>query len=120
MEISLTEEGRRDRLLGGLTDPFTALLGHKEAVSRLPDGGVLLASSATCPVQAFRIGANVYATQFHPELDLAGIITRVEVYRHFGYFEPHEADEIVDASRDAHVTEPPRILERFVELFARD
>ena len=55
-----------------------------------------------------------------PELDLAGIITRVEVYRHFGYFEPHEADEIVAGSRAAHVTEPPRILERFVELFARE
>jgi GMP synthase (glutamine-hydrolysing) len=119
MEIKLTDEGRRDQLLGGLRHPFTALLGHKEAVSRLPDGAVLLASSATCPVQAFRIGANVYATQFHPELDHAGIVTRVEVYRHFGYFEPHEAEEIIAGSRDAHVTEPPRILQRFVELFAR-
>ena len=91
MEITLTDEGRQDQLLGGLSDPFTAFLGHKEAVSRLPDGAVLLASSATCPVQAFRIGTNVYATQFHPELDLDGIITRVEAYRHFGYFEPHEA-----------------------------
>jgi GMP synthase (glutamine-hydrolysing) len=120
MEITLTEAGRKDQLLGGLGDPFTALLGHKEAVSRLPDGAVLLASSPTCPVQAFRIGANVYATQFHPELDLAGIITRVEVYRHYGYFEPHEADEIVEGSREAEVTEPPLILRRFVELFARD
>jgi GMP synthase (glutamine-hydrolysing) len=119
MEIALTEAGRRDQLLGALSDPFTALLGHKEAVTRLPDGAVLLASSATCPVQAFRIGANVYATQFHPELDLAGIVTRVEVYRHFGYFEPPEAEQIITASRGAHVTEPPRILTRFVELFAR-
>ena len=120
MQITLTDEGRQDQVLGGLSSPFTALLGHKEAVSRLPDGAVLLASSATCPVQAFRIGANVYATQFHPELDLDGIITRVEVYRHYGYFEPHEAERIVEGSRDAHVTEPPRILERFVELFTRD
>ncbi len=80
---------------------------------------MLLASSATCPVQAFRIGAHVYATQFHPELDLSGIIARTEAYRHFGYFEPHEADEVVDRSRDAMITEPPRILERFVELYAR-
>jgi GMP synthase (glutamine-hydrolysing) len=119
MEITLTDEGRQDQLLAGLSDRFTALLGHKEAVSRLPDGAVLLASSATCPVQAFRIGANVYATQFHPELDLAGIITRVEVYRHFGYFEPHEAEQIIALSRGAHVTEPPLILQRFVGLFAR-
>lgn len=120
MTIELTEEGQRDQLLGVLPPHFTALLGHKEAVSRLPEGGVLLASSASCPVQAFRLRRNVYATQFHPELDLAGIITRTEVYRHFGYFEPHEAEEVVDRSRDALVVEPPRILARFVELFARD
>ena len=120
MQITLTDEGRGDQLLGVLSSPFTALLGHKEAVSRLPDGAVLLASSATCPVQAFRIGANVYATQFHPELDLGGIITRTQAYRHHGYFEPHESDQIVDGSREADITEPPRILERFVALFARD
>ena len=37
----------------------------------LPRHAVLLASSPTCPVQAFRIGSHVYATQFHPELDAA-------------------------------------------------
>ena len=119
MTIELNDDGRADRLFGVLPDSFTALLGHKEAVSRLPDGAVLLASSATCPVQAFRLGQHVYATQFHPELDLAGIIARTEAYRHFGYFEPHEADDVIERSRVAHITEPPRILARFVELFAR-
>jgi GMP synthase (glutamine-hydrolysing) len=120
MAIELTEAGRADHLLAGLPARFTALLGHQEAVSRLPDGATLLASSATCPVQAFRLGRNVYATQFHPELDVAGIIARIRAYRHFGYFEPHEADDVVARSRAAVVTEPPRILARFVELFARD
>ena len=120
MEIELTDEGRADQLLGGLSRTFTALLGHKEAVSRLPDGAVLLASSATCRVQAFRMGDNVYATQFHPELDVPGIVTRIEVYRHFGYFEPHEGEQIIERSRSAVVTEPPLLLRRFVELFARD
>jgi GMP synthase (glutamine-hydrolysing) len=119
MTIELSEQGRADQLFGVLPPAFTALLGHKEAVSRLPDGAVLLASSATCPVQAFRLGTNVYATQFHPELDLDGIIARTEAYRHFGYFEPHEADDVVERSRAAHVIDPPRILSRFVELFAR-
>jgi GMP synthase (glutamine-hydrolysing) len=119
MTIELTGDGRADQLFGVLPESFTALLGHKEAVSRLPDGAVLLASSATCAVQAFRLGTNVYATQFHPELDLDGIIARTAAYRNFGYFEPHEADEVVDRSREAVITEPPRILARFVELFAR-
>jgi GMP synthase (glutamine-hydrolysing) len=118
MTIELTDAGVADPLFGVLPESFTALLGHKEAVSRLPDGAVLLASSATCPVQGFRIGGHVYATQFHPELDLAGIIARTEAYRHFGYFEPHEADAVVERSRVAEITEPPRVLARFVELFA--
>jgi GMP synthase (glutamine-hydrolysing) len=120
MTIELSKAGRQDQLLGGLPSAFTAFLGHKEAVSRLPDGAVLLASSATCPVQAFRIGTNVYATQFHPELDVAGLVTRIEVYEHFGYFAPGEGGALVAAARAATVTEPPRILERFVGLFARD
>ena len=40
------------------------------------------------------MGANVYATQFHPELDAVGVSTRVDVYKHAGYFHPSEADEI--------------------------
>jgi len=47
-------------------------------------------------------------------------VTRIETYRHFGYFEPAEGDELVRLARAAVVTEPPRILARFVELFARD
>ena len=45
------------RCSGALPPTFDAFLGHKEAVTRLPEGAVLLASSATCPVQAFRLGA---------------------------------------------------------------
>ncbi|MDX6371897.1 MAG: hypothetical protein QOD98_885 [Nocardioidaceae bacterium] len=117
--ITLTPEGRVDPLLGGLPASFDAFLGHKEAVSSLPRAAVLLASSQTCPVQAFRLGRHVYATQFHPELDVAGLVTRIETYRHFGYFEPDEGAELIRLARAAVVTEPPRILARFVELYAR-
>jgi GMP synthase (glutamine-hydrolysing) len=117
--ISLTAEGVADPLFGQLPPVFDAFLGHKEAVSRLPHGAVLLASSQTCPVQAFRLGANVYATQFHPELDVESLVMRIETYRHFGYFEPGEDRELIRLARAAVVTEPPRILARFVELYAR-
>ena len=69
-------------------------------------------------MQAFRLGANVYATQFHPELDAVGISTRVDVYRHYGYFEPEDADRIKEMARQATVTEPERILKAFVERYA--
>jgi GMP synthase (glutamine-hydrolysing) len=117
--VSLTTDGTADPLLSVLPPAFNAFLGHKEAVSRLPDGAALLASSPTCPVQAFRLGAHVYATQFHPELDVDSIVMRIETYQDFGYFEPGEGEELIRQARAAVVTEPPRILQRFVELHAR-
>ncbi|MCW2845945.1 MAG: guaA 2 [Nocardioides sp.] len=119
VEVSLTEDGRTDRLFGELPGSFDAFLGHKEGVSLLPAGAVLLASSATCPVQAFRIGQHVYATQFHPELDVPALLHRIEVYRHHGYFDPVELEIVLARARTGVVTEPPRLLARFVELYAR-
>ena len=117
--VTLTPEGESDALLGELPPSFDAFLGHKEAVSTLPRGAVLLASSETCPVQAFRLGQHVYATQFHPELDVESIVMRIETYQDFGYFGPGEGEELIRLARAAVVTEPPRILARFVELYAR-
>jgi GMP synthase (glutamine-hydrolysing) len=117
--ITLTDPGAADRLLGPLPPVFDAFLGHKEAVSTLPHGAVLLARSQACPVQAFRLRTNVYATQFHPELDVESLVMRIETYRDFGYFEPEEFEGLIALARAAVVTEPPRILSRFVELYAR-
>jgi GMP synthase (glutamine-hydrolysing) len=119
VEITLTPQGRRDPLLGPLPPAFEAFTGHKEAISQLPGHAVLLASSAGCPVQAFRVGANVYATQFHPELDVAGLCTRIDVYKHAGYFEPDQADEIKAQAIRSHITWPPAILRGFVARYGR-
>jgi GMP synthase (glutamine-hydrolysing) len=117
IEITLTPPGRQDPLLSGLPAVFQAFTGHKEAISFLPDQAVLLASSARCPVQAFRVGANVYATQFHPELDMTGLRTRIKVYRHAGYFDPDEADEIEAAAARSDVSRAPAILRGFVARY---
>jgi GMP synthase (glutamine-hydrolysing) len=116
MAVALTDEGRADPLFSVLPDHFEAFVGHKEAVRQLPDDAVLLASSATCPTQAFRMGERVYATQFHPELDADGLCTRVDAYRDYGYFDPTETDRLKAMARRARVTEPARLLARFVEL----
>jgi GMP synthase (glutamine-hydrolysing) len=119
VKISLTADGRTDPLLEDLPDDFEAFLGHKEAMSELPPGAVHLASSPACPVQAFRVGRNVYATQFHPELDVHGLCTRIDVYKHAGYFEPDQADSLKEMAREGNVFEPPKILQRFVQRYAR-
>jgi len=119
VQVTLTAEGQRDPLLRGLPATFDAFTGHKEAISQLPGQAVLLATSPGCPVQMFRVGTNVYATQFHAELDVAGLCTRTDVYKHAGYFDPGQADEIKAEARRSDVTWPPVILRQFVQRFAR-
>jgi len=115
--VTLTDEGRADPLLAGMPAQFQAFVGHKEALRDLPRGAVLLASAPACRVQMFRVRTNLYATQFHPELDVAGIVTRVRIYQHHGYFPPEELDELVGRLQGAVVTEPPRILANFVARY---
>jgi GMP synthase (glutamine-hydrolysing) len=102
-----------------MPERFDAFVGHKEACRVLPPSAVLLASSPACPVQMFRVRSNVYATQFHPELDLPGIVTRVRVYQHAGYFEPAEMNALIDTLTPAVVTEPGRMLANFARRYAR-
>ena len=116
--VTLTAAGRADPLLAGVPDTFDAFVGHKEACRDLPPSAVLLASSPACPVQMFRVRTNLYATQFHPELDVDGIVTRIRIYQHYGYYEPHTMAEIIDHVRGAVVTAPPQILANFVARYA--
>src|SRR5215217_3179764 len=117
VRIRLTDEGRADPVLAGMAPEFDAFVGHKEACRVLPPGAVLLAASAACPVQMFRMKQNLYATQFHPELDVDGIVTRVHVYQHAGYFPPSEVEELIARLRPALVTEPGRMLANFVARY---
>lgn len=118
-EIRLTPDGEQDPLLKGVPSRFEAFVGHKEACSKLPGHAVLLASSAACPVHMFRIKNNLYATQFHPELDVDGLVTRIGIYKDAGYFPPHAADELIGTARRSSVTEPMRVLRNFAQRYAR-
>ena len=117
VQITLTDAGAADPVLAGMPAEFTAFVGHKEACRVLPSSAVLLATSQTCPVQMFRVKSNVYATQFHPELDVPGVVTRIRVYQHAGYFPPAEMDELIVSVTPAVVTEPGRMLANFVARY---
>lgn len=59
-----------DSVFGHLADKdVIAAEWHKDYITDLPDEAVVLAGNDVCPVQAFRIGQNVYGVQFHPEID---------------------------------------------------
>ena len=104
-------------MLAGVPRTFAAYVGHKEAMSALPPGAVLLAAGADCPVQMFRLGTRQYATQFHPELDQAGILERLEIYREHGYFAPGEYEPTVAGLAAVDPEHPRRILANFRTLF---
>jgi GMP synthase (glutamine-hydrolysing) len=53
------------------------------------------------------------------DLPVLGLCTRIEAYKHAGYFEPHQADSLKAMARRGEVVDPPRILTRFVRRFAR-
>ena len=119
LSVTVTDEGARDPLFAGLPQTFAAYGGHKEALTVVPDGAVVLATSQACPVQAFRVGEHVYATQFHPELDLPGIVTRIEVYADHGYFEPSQVADLKARASAVHVNHPGVLLHNFARLHAR-
>ena len=80
-ELVLTPEGRSDPVFGMLGSSFKAQLGHEDLVEALPPRTTLLASSAKVTNQAYRFDdAPIYCTQFHPELDRAGLHARFAAY----------------------------------------
>lgn len=119
MTINVTPAGRDDPLFADVPDVFDAFGGHKEAASSLPSQAVCLAYSDDCPVQGFRVGENVYAMQFHPELDYEGLVTRINVYKDYGYFAPESAESLKTTSLRWNVEHPQKIMRRFVERYTR-
>lgn len=117
VDLTLTDAGLRDPLLAGFPRTFRGLVGHKEACDDTPPGAVLLASSPMCPVQMFRVGANAYATQFHPEGDFEGFALRINVYKHGGYFAPEDAARLVETLRGEETPYPQEFLRRFVARY---
>lgn len=116
-DCEVTEDGAEDPLLEGVPPAFMAFVGHKEALQALPEGCTHLVSSPTCPFQMVRHGQNVYATQFHPEADGAGFETRINIYKHRGYFPPETAEELIAMCRAADVHAPELVLRNFVARY---
>ena len=112
-EIVLTEAGRGDDLFGILSPRFEALTAHKEGTDSVPPGATLLAENDACPVQAYRAGAGLWATQFHPEPTTDAFVARMRVYRDAGYFDADAFDEVSAHVRTASVEQPTRLLRSF-------
>jgi GMP synthase (glutamine-hydrolysing) len=113
-ENRLTPAGRADPVAGALPERFFALTGHKEGVPEVPPDATLLATNDTCPVQLYRVG-NVLASQFHPEPTTQDFVDRATAYSSYGYFPEQELAAIAADVLRARVTEPRKLLQRFVD-----
>ncbi|MEJ2580925.1 MAG: type 1 glutamine amidotransferase [Acidobacteriota bacterium] len=110
-EVKLTEAGIKDPLFGQLPEAFVAQMGHFDRAETLPNGAQNLATSSLCTYQAMRVpGKQIWATQFHPELDQRGNRDRCLAYiKEFGNIETYEALPSPEALT---------ILPKFLELVA--
>jgi GMP synthase-like glutamine amidotransferase len=66
--IQVNSHGKKDRILG-VAGPEPLVYQWHYDTFQLPPGAILLAASAACPRQAYRIGEHAYGFQFHPEAD---------------------------------------------------
>ena len=66
--VILNRAGGKDPLFADIPREFITFQWHNDSFD-VPIGGVHLASSIACPVQAFRFGACAWGTQFHPEVN---------------------------------------------------
>lgn len=116
-----------DPLFRELPATFFAQEGHKDHVTVLPPGAVLLASTPQSPYQAFGFPDElIYSVQFHPELEKKDVLTRVAYYRDLYLAQKQHDATDAGVSQDAafheitcNTQETPEaflVLRRFVEL----
>jgi len=117
VDMHLTPEGKLDPLLADFPDTIRVLVGHKEACDSTPPGATLLGYSDTCPVEMFRVGQHVYATQFHPEGDPKGFTVRINIYKHHGYFPPETAEDLIATIATEETPFAHELLRRFVARY---
>ena len=82
LDYRLTAEGRTDALFAGLPRAPLTMQWHLYAVSALPAGATLLASSPACAIQAWRLGERAYGVQFHTEVD-AALVGATALFPHY-------------------------------------
>lgn len=70
-DVRLTQAGKAHPMMRGRVDGFAVPCIHRDEVTRLPEGAVLIASNAHSQVQAMSYetgGVRFWGTQYHPEM----------------------------------------------------
>jgi len=79
-EVGITPTGQTDAILAGIAWTIPQFAHHAWRITELPEGAVLLASSAHCKQQAYRVGVRTYAFQYHFECDRPMVADLIRAY----------------------------------------
>jgi len=72
-KIKLTREGEKHPLFKGKPPVYEAYISHDDIVTKIPEGGVILAGNDFTPVQALAVKhkkGSFWSVQYHPEYNL--------------------------------------------------
>lgn len=106
-----------DALLGP-SGTFTALTGHTENPVTVPDELTVVATGPEGLVQMVRYTDQVWATQFHAEMDADAMRTRMDFFHDYGYFPAEEYARIVADLPNHDVSRANALLRTFARLCA--
>lgn len=114
VNIELTEEGKKDELLGILPDSFLGHVTHAQTVLKLPENAKILARNDFEKHHAFVIHGNIWGVQFHPEFNLG--ITKAYILEQEETLvkENRNINRIYDSLKEHNYGKV--LLKRFMEL----
>jgi GMP synthase (glutamine-hydrolysing) len=118
VEVRLTEDARRDPLLGAFSGSIRVQASHTQSVLRLPQGATLLAASDRDPHQAYVVGDCAWGVQFHPEFRAEVVVAYVDHYREKLLAEGQQPDGLIQGAVDTPYGD--EILRRFAAMIDQD
>jgi GMP synthase (glutamine-hydrolysing) len=105
-----------DALFAGVTTPFRANMSHRDSVTRLPPGALVLGKSRLEPNAVVRFAPRAWGVQFHPEFD--GDVMRGYIAARRPALAAEGIDPAALPAEDA--PEAAEVLRAFARLVERD
>jgi len=121
-DLSLTEAGRKDALLGQLQPTEKIFQWHQDGFD-LPSGAESLATSSVCPHQAFRFGDRIYGFQFHLEVDEPAIERWLNWPAHDEWLDAGRLATKIRSETPTHIGRltdlSGKVFSKFIDLFEK-
>ena len=121
-DIQLTEEGKKSPMYTGKPHRFDGFIMHLDEVTRIPEGGTLMATNAHTHVQALEVKhgkGTFWAWQYHPEYHLYAmarlLVARKEPLTQEGFFKvTSEVEKLVEKMTE--LSQHPDLVELQKEI----